>query len=329
MLEKKGRKAFYEYFPFFRLWKILVFFIKMLTFLNNFVMKHLLLLLMIVLQSYIAISQNEISPLAREVYNKTTDYVRQKGWTAEISGNCLEINGGGEDTYEIYVSKDERPVLFFRSVATIDESKSIPDLVKAVNIVNVWLTGIKCTVSLDGKVLVIAYEQFINSSGEVVKNFDIYTSQLKKALNLLRRKYQEVFENNKFQKLSLPFVVYTSNMFDLCDDKAVLSDYCSYPSSQTCSIGVTFTAKGKGVHDIGVKLINPQGMVYSQTGELVIDSDPSKYTFETQMELEDEITDYFIGSWGSTAPGFFTPGQYRFEYYYKNQLFYICRFEIL
>ena len=84
MLEKKGEMLFMSIFPFFCLWKILVFFIKMLTFLNNFVMKHLLLLLMIVLQSYIAISQNEISPLAREVYNKTTDYVRQKGWTAAI-----------------------------------------------------------------------------------------------------------------------------------------------------------------------------------------------------------------------------------------------------
>lgn len=127
-------------------------------------------------------------------------------------------------------------------------------------------------------------------------------------------------EADKVIHQSEPFKITGATVINIDKDCNRLPSMDSFETQYLQPI-VDITVYIDGCYDIYLKLFANEQL---QTGT----TSPGGYTFMNSLQLSKQNEQYALSGWGSSTPGFWGEGEYRYELYYEGQCVYSHSFRI-
>ena len=163
---------------------------------------------------------------------------------------------------------------------------------------------------LSGNSLIIDVEMFCHSAEEFRYAFYSCLDELENIKSVIADYYEENSTS------SVPFTITSVKFANTDYDRNIINDYGNiiYSSqSMYLSPKLYINAEVSGTYDIYVKCYWPSGTL--STGS----TSPSGYSFKRSITVTKGSGSYELAGWGGKA-GYWSAGQYRFEFYYEGDL---------
>lgn len=160
----------------------------------------------------------------------------------------------------------------------------------------------------------LAVEMYCHSTEEFryvfYKNMDELATLEKTVYNY----YNEHSENSS----SAPFTIKSVSIANTDYDGSIITDYdariYSY-KTKYLTPKIYVDVKKVGKYDIYVKLYTPSGLSKPNAG-----SSLDGYSYKTSVSLSEGTNAYVLPGWGGSKSGHWAAGEYRFEFYYEDEM---------
>ena len=273
-------------------------------------------------------AQDNITAEGKIFRTAVKKFLTEEGFSPTIDEeyNSLDFKKEGSGYWFYFYGSSPIYVRMFiggTNCATYEET----DLLKAANQTNIAQRAVKCFVN-DKKVVSFASEYYVNSLEDFKYTFYSNMEALEQTRKAFSQKLDEVMGvSSDDDELSLPFIITTVSVGNTNQKGEVITDYglTIYSTvTQYIKPRLSIDTYKEGTYDIYVKFYNADGLLSTANGE-----SPSGYTYKSTITLTKNVSQYDVSGWGGTTSGHWKSGQYRLEFYYKDQLLFTKKFNVL
>ena len=284
--------------------------------------KILLILAVMMIQTSLTMAQKFEN--AQTIRQKVADFAKKHGMTTEMpEDNVLTIQ---KDTlnYVMIFTSDNPTFVELRPFDYSATDANYSCLSKAANVVNQSFGGIKVTINPDRQGIRLSVGMLAYDAATVTRLLEHYLELLDKAWLDMQIRFYEFNDNKDFSEIRLPFEVYCADIANTDIETTVIGETNSEINSaegQYIHIGLNLIGYEEGEFPISARIIIPDGTY-------LVNGIGNKYTFTTKINVSQGVKFYDLGGWGSAEEDYWKPGNYRYELYYNDKLFYIKTFNM-
>ncbi len=284
-------------------------------------MKKIIILLAVML-IHTSLSLAQKFENAQTIRQKVAEFAKKQGMVTEFIGDQALTMTTDDAQYALIVN-GENPTYVEIRFADLDISARDYDvMLKTVNYINQDKTVVKASIQPNRNILRISTEMFAFDAQSVTQHFEHYIDIINDVLKESRERYDEFAANKQFNDIKMPFEVYCIDIANTDSNVTVIGETngeIKASEAQYIHIGLNLIGYEVGEYPISVKLVLPDGTYAA-------DKIDNQYTFTANATVTKGSKFYDLGGWGSTEAGYWVPGAYRYELYYKDRLFYVRTF---
>lgn len=283
-----------------------------------------ILFILAVMMIQASLSMAQVVESATTIRNKVADFAKKHGMNTNFVGDNALSMAYGDSIYIMIVNGDNPTYVELRFADLDITARNYDLMLKTANHINQGSSVVKASITPNRTTLRLSTEMFAFDAQSVTQHFEHYIKLINQSLKESRDRYDEFAANLQFTGLKMPFEVYCADIVNTDTDVKALSEVngeIKSAETQFIHIGLSLTVHEEGEYPIDIKFFLPNG-------NFSISNENDEYTFTTTMKLTKEINYFDLGGWGSSTPGIWEPGIYRYELYYKGKLFYTRGFEI-
>ena len=281
-----------------------------------------ILLILAVLMIHTSLTMAQKGSDAQTIRQKVAEYAKKQGMTTEMpEANVLTLQKDSAN-YVIIFSDDNPTYVEIRPYDFEIAQSNYLCVTKAINIVNNNFGVIKALTTPDRESLRLSAEMYVFDASGVTQHMERYFNLFSKAWYTLNYRYYEFFENKDITDTRLPFEVYCVDIANTNSDVTVIGETngeIKASEAKYIHIGINLIGYEVGEYPISAKLVRPDGTYAAEKVD-------NPYTFSTNITVTKGVKFYDLGGWGSSDAGYWIPGAYRYELYYKDRLFYVRTF---
>lgn len=282
--------------------------------------KILLILAVLMINTSLTMAQKGSD--AQTIRQKVAEFANKKGYQTQITEeNALTLQ---KDTcnYIIFFSGSNPTYVELRPYDFDITQSNYLCITKAINQVNINFGVIKAMITPDRESLRLSAEMNVFDASGVTQNMEHYFVLFGEAWRTINYRYYEFYENKDINNNRMPFEVYCIDIANTDSNVTVIGETngeIKASEAQYIHIGLNLIGYEVGEYPISVKLVLPDGTYAA-------DKIDNQYTFTANATITKGSKFYDLGRWGSTEAGYWVPGAYRYELYYKDRLFYVRTF---
>ena len=261
---------------------------------------------------------------AKTICQKVADFANKKGYNTQITDENALILQKDTSNYVIIFNGDNPTYVEIRPYDFDIAQSNYLCITKAINIVNNNFGVIKALITPDREGLRLSAEMNVFDALGVTQHMERYFELFGKAWYTINYRYYEFYENKDIPDNRMPFEVYCTDIANTDENVEVIGEsngIIKTSEAQYIHIGLSLIGYEVGEYPISAKLVRPDNTYAAAKSD-------SQYTFTTNLTITKGVKYYDLGGWGSTEDGYWIPGAYRYELYYKDRLFYVRSFEL-